>query len=630
VPASVLIVEDEESASRLIASVCSELGLQPQATRSGAHAKDQLAQAAQANQPFAAIVLDLVLAELDGFQVGQFVRAQPWGAQLPLIVVTGVYKQPSADLMARLKPDSFFAKPFDVSKLRDALAKACNVRAAATTVEGELTKKPAAALFIDLLRQKSDALLTLTHEGTVRKIYFEKGQVRFAQSNVKGETAGAAQVTSGLIKQASFDRAVAFAKQNKLALHEALAHARVLSPEQLKQALRQQTADVAVNGLGWTHGTWQVDPQRPEQLSVVPETRTSPVALVLEAAKRFASPEAAHAFLEARGEDRMTRSPELERELFAVKNIWPGEGVTPLATNQRAVREALSRVKPAELPLLLWLCQSGLVALSGAGRETKETAAAAVKAAEDEDKGRTFNADADWSRRVIFAERDRLKAANHYEALGVSPTATAEEIKSAYIAAAKRFHSDAFAGQELGSARRVAEELFARISEASTVLSNPTSRANYDVYVDRKAKGLPTDVAAIVRAEGIFQKGELLFKAGKFTEAETAFREAIGLNHSEAEFHAYLGMAIYRGQGKAQEALELVEKARSMDERLQSATVFAAQLHEALGDVEKAKSVLRKALAADPAFEGARAELARLRSGATEEKKGFFGRLLKK
>ena len=95
-PASVMIVEDEESASRLIASVCSELGLAPQATRSGAQAKDLLSQAAQANQPFAAVVLDLVLAELDGFQVGQFVRAQPWGAQLPLIIVSGVYKHPNA------------------------------------------------------------------------------------------------------------------------------------------------------------------------------------------------------------------------------------------------------------------------------------------------------------------------------------------------------------------------------------------------------------------------------------------------------------------------------------------------------------------------------------------------------
>src|SRR5207302_4571585 len=192
----------------------SELGLRAQATRSGAQAKALLTQAAQANQPFSAMVLDLVLAELDGFQVGQFARGQPWGAQLPLIVVSGVYKQPNAELMARLKPHAYFAKPFAISHLRDALVKACNVQGVATAVEGDLAQKPAAALLVDLLRQKASSLLTLAQDSTVRLIHFEKGQVRFAQSSIKGELAGAAQVAAGVIKQASFDRAIASAKQH--------------------------------------------------------------------------------------------------------------------------------------------------------------------------------------------------------------------------------------------------------------------------------------------------------------------------------------------------------------------------------------------------------------------------------
>jgi curved DNA-binding protein CbpA/CheY-like chemotaxis protein len=630
VPVPVLIVEDEESAARLIAQVCSDLGLGAQATRSGAQAKELLVRAAQAGQPFSAVVLDLVLSELDGFQVGQFVRGQPWGAKLPLVVVSGVYKQPNAELMARLKPQAYFAKPFDIAHLRDALVKACNVQGVATSVEGSLEQKPAAALFVELLKQKATSLLTLTQGTTVRLIHFEKGQVRFAQSSVKGELAGAAQVAAGIVKQASYDRAVAFAKQNKMALHEALAYSRVLSPEQLKQALKQQTVEASVNGLGWTEGTFRIDPQSTEQIAAVPEARTSPVALVLEAARRFGAPAAAREWLEGRVQQHMTRSPELERELFAVKTVWPGEGVTPLAGNQRQVSEALARVKPAELPLLKWLCESGLVALSAGAKAAPSPAKAEAESRVDEDAGRKFTPDEDWSRRVLLAERDRLKDANHYQVLGVQPSATQDEIKAAYIAAAKRFHSDAFAGQDLGSARRTAEELFSRVSEASTVLSNPSSRADYDVYLDRKSKGLSTDVGAILRAEGIFQKGETLFKAGKFAEAEGAFREAIGLNHAEAEFHAYLGMAIYKGRGKAQEALAIVGKALEMDPRLRSAAIFTAQLHEALGEAEQAKAILRKAIAKDPEFDGAKAELARLKRAPAEQKKGFLDRLLKK
>ena len=71
----------------------------------------------------------------------------------------------------------------------------------------------------------------------------------------------------------------------------------------------------------------------------------SPVALVLEAAKRFSAHAAARDWLEQRAQQHMSRSPELERELFAVKTSWPGEGVTPLATSQRSIGEALSRAE---------------------------------------------------------------------------------------------------------------------------------------------------------------------------------------------------------------------------------------------------------------------------------------------
>ena len=156
-------------------------------------------------------------------------------------------------------------------------------------------------------------------------------------------------------------------------------------------------------------------------------------------------------------------------------------------------------------------------------------------------------------------------------------------------------------------------------------------RAEYDVYVDRKAKGLPTDVGAILRAEEVFQRGEKLFKSGKWEEAEAAFREAVRLNNAEAEFHAYLGMAMFRRRGDADEAVSFVERALEMDPRLKSGMLFRAQICEAQGDLEKAKSILRKAVEQDPGFDEAREELGRLRRGPPgPEKKGLLTRLLKK
>jgi curved DNA-binding protein CbpA len=232
---------------------------------------------------------------------------------------------------------------------------------------------------------------------------------------------------------------------------------------------------------------------------------------------------------------------------------------------------------------------------------------------------------------LLFDARERFRDANHYQVLGVKRGADADTVRAAYFEAAKKFHTDAFSGMELGSARPLVEELFARVGEAYGVLTNPARRAEYEVYLDRKAKGLPTDVSAILRAEETFRRGEKLFKSGRWDEAEAAFREAVSLNRAEAEFHAYLGMAIFRKQGDIGEAAKHVERSLELDPRLKSGTLFLAHIREAQGDLEKAKSILRKAVEQDPGFDEAHKELARLRRGPREpEKKGLLMRLLKK
>ena len=135
----------------------------------------------------------------------------------------------------------------------------------------------------------------------------------------------------------------------------------------------------------------------------------------------------------------------------------------------------------------------------------------------------------------------------------------------------------------------------------------------------------------ILRAEGVFQRGEVLFKSGRWEDAEAQFREAISLNHAEAEFHAFLGMAMFKRSGKPEEALPHVQKALEMEPRLQSGTIFLSQIYAAQGEVERAKSLLRKAIDKDPDFAQAKDELRRMRVPPAEQTKGgFLSRLLKK
>src|SRR3989440_2893932 len=623
---TVLIVEDEQSASRLLSGIAAEVGLSARTTASGKEAQELCSNAAASGQPFSAVILDLVLAELDGFQFGTAARAASWGARLPIIVISGIYKKLPEEFASRIQPAAFFAKLFEPAALRAALSKHSGADAAAPPLEGPLSQRPTAAVMVQLLREKATGILTVAHDTSKRVITFQQGMVRFAQSNVRAETIGAAQIAAGLIKQTSFDRAVAVAKQQNIALHEALAAARVLTPEQLRVALKQQTSDVCVAALGMLVGTYRFEQKPVEAVSGVPDMRTSPVALVLEAAKRLGNPAAAKPWLEDRATEKLNRSPEVEREMFALKTFWPGEAVTPLATGGRPIGEILARVKLAAPPLLQYPCMGGLLTTPSSAPKRQAPAPTV-----DDDKGKTFTAQEQAARAALFAERDRLKVSSQYQILGVPQTASAADVKAAWLAAAKRFHSDAFSGLDLGSARRIAEDLFTRVNEANSVLSDANRRAEYDVYVDRKEKGLPTDVGAILRAEGVFQRGEILFKSGRWEDAEGQFREAISLNHTEAEFHAFLGMAMFRRSGKPEEALPHVQKALGMDPRLHSGTIFLSQIYQAQGEVERAKSLLRKAIEKDPDFAEAKDELRRLRSQPAEQAKGgFLSRLLKK
>jgi len=628
---TVLIVEDEQSASRLLAAIAQEVGLSARTTASGLEAQQLCAQAAAAGQPFSAVVLDLVLAELDGFQFATAARAAPWGSTLPLIIVSGVYKQLPPDFAAKIKPAAFFAKPFEPAALRTTLTRLTGSAGGAPAIEGSLLQKPAAALFIELLRSRQTGILSCSQEGQRRVVTFQQGMIRFAQSNLKSETVGAPQVSSGLIKQTSFDRAVALARQQGIALHEALAAARVLTPDQLKIALKQQAVDVCLGALSLTDGEYRFEPKQVEAVNSQPDLRQSPVPLILDAAKRATDTGASRKWLEEHSQERVNRSPELEREMFALKASWPGEGVTAVATGGRTVGEVLARAKDAELPLLHYLAMSGLLVLSGGPKAAAKPHPAASVSAAEEDRGKVFTPPEMTTRRMLFGESDHLRDASHYELLGVSEAAGVDEMKKGYFAAAKRYHSDTFSGLNLGSAQRVAEDLFARVNEAYSVLVDKEKKAEYDVFLDRKKKGLPTDVAAILRAEGLFQKGEALFKLGRYEDAEVQFREAIALNNSEAEFHAYLGMAIYKRTGKPHDGLQHEEKALELDARLHSANLFCAQMLDASGNPDGARNLLRKAVEKDPEFMQAKEELKRMRNKTSEESKGgFLSRLLKK
>lgn len=81
----------------------------------------------------------------------------------------------------------------------------------------------------------------------------------------------------------------------------------------------------------------------------------------------------------------------------------------------------------------------------------------------------------------------------HYEELGVVPTATTAEIRSSYLALARRYHPDGLA-TAADEERAVAAARMAQINAAWTVLGDDDRRARYDAALD-----IPMRSSATVR-----------------------------------------------------------------------------------------------------------------------------------
>lgn len=625
----ILIVEDNEGVGSFLDEVVRGFGATSKRVGSGTAALALLAQGLPD-----AVIVDVVLSDLDGLQVADAVRQAPGGANVPLIVTSGVFKKLPDDFVERVKP-CFLPKPFEPAALHALLSSLLGAPQGSASPSspgadagagGDFLSESPHAVLKRLSEQRANGVLDAVEGQVRRRLVLQMGQIRYAQSNVLAENAGGRQVATGELSRDAFDRAVAHARTARVPLPEALTVTGALSPETMASALQQQTGDVTFGFLSMAAARWTF---AEEDVARHPEARRHPVELIIEHVRRTVSASDAKTLLERYPNEPVSRSPLLERESFIVRTSVPGEGVTALLSSKPRLRELVERVRAEDLPFLWALVSSGLAVVSPTA-ESRATPSAAKPV--DPDAGRTFSAEEEKARNFIFAEARRFEALDHYAVLGVASGAPAADCRRAYLLLARRYHSDVYAGLQLGHAAEVLGTLFQRLNDAMETLTDDERRTEYAVYLDRKAKGLPTDVAAILEAEALFLKGEMLAKQGKWQDASDLFDQALALNHAEPEFQVYAAVSAWRlNTLGVKEARQKIIEALEESPKMVSGHVYLGALAREEGNVSAAKAHLNRALELDPHQEVALAEMRALNTpqppkSAGSRLRNFFGR----
>jgi tetratricopeptide (TPR) repeat protein len=206
-------------------------------------------------------------------------------------------------------------------------------------------------------------------------------------------------------------------------------------------------------------------------------------------------------------------------------------------------------------------------------------------------------------RTAILELAEKLDRLSHFELLGVSESAAAGEVSSAFIRAARRYHPDRLAGAGLSELVPEAERILARMSEAAMVLGDPTRRAE---YLDGRSGKKPTGstIPTVLDAETSFLKGEVLLRRGDHAKAIECFAAASKANPGEPQYRAYWAWARFdnpRGRKEAvvREVQRILADVVAAQPRFARGHYWLGQIWKFLNEPDRAERAFREAVHQD-------------------------------
>ena len=208
----------------------------------------------------------------------------------------------------------------------------------------------------------------------------------------------------------------------------------------------------------------------------------------------------------------------------------------------------------------------------------------------------------------------KLDRLNHFEALGISQKATADEVSVAFVRAARQFHPDRLTSAGLLDLQPLAERILARINEASMVLGDATRRSEYVASLSAGAQAVNASLPTVLEAENSFLKGEVFLKKGDYVKAVESFTLATQGNPSEPQYKAYLAWARFddprtRKETVARETLRIMEGVVQERPRFARGHYWIGLLWKFLNELGRAEKAFREAVAVDNSFIDASREL---------------------
>ena len=396
-----------------------------------------------------------------------------------------------------------------------------------------------------------------------RQFRFEHGSPVLSESLLSGDDLRADPASEAILTADDLDRVRKYASENRISETAALAALEILDPLELLHLLRGQTCRRLLDCMAWRTGKYELAPSKEKSLEARPLSCSLPPIVqqglaahwgvdhlfdeLGEGIKGYASPRP--------GFDGLVEEFSLSSKQAGLLHTLQGH---------RSVAEVLGEESnSSDLLAALWVLERlEFVVFSQAPTHDWQEGDTRFDAEIEIRLGGPAEAPSPSPRQTArslptnealgeglrseIEERSRcVDGTGLYELLGISPSANSAAIKKAYFQAAKRYHPDSLARLGLQDIKAQASEIFSHIARAFEVLSNPSSREDYDAQ--QRGELSDTSARLLAQSETAYRKGEILLRMGDFSRAHPYLASAVEIWPDDGAYRSALGWVLYKG-----------------------------------------------------------------------------------
>ncbi|MHB8845883.1 MAG: response regulator [Nitrospirota bacterium] len=676
----VLIIDDNEMLASIIREFLEKKGMDADVALDGVAGLQYFSASA-----YDLLLVDLRLPELNGDDVCRNIRAMDQGKAVPIIMMSGIAKDPEEIEMLRgeLSLRGFLTKPFAAEAMYSQVTAALQARPLAPNagrpapaeepsapvreaaqnlpppVKGTLDRTPFEQILLYILFKRGTGFLNVSREAQTRRFSFIDGGAVELEVPPSDDDFGNYLARKNLVNAAELREYEELRRSGDADPRDLFIKMGCLTLARFQEENQRFLRDRLIDCFSWTAGSvlfeWGLTVVRsaPAAVAVMP-------AVFYQGFKAHLPQARISAFLKDKGSLYVSKT----REFFEYQNHLADELPVPdmfdLINGVSTCSGIVSSFDSDETAVVLYTLDFLKLLTYQPNPQRSELAPPfpvrerrpkqqAREAETFEDIGSELSEIAEEIENLeiltgpeaaspaavtgsgpsaleedLKQQWETIKEKNYYEMFGMTATSFSfEKLKNAYFTLTRTYGPEKFFASS-GEVMELAEEFLSRISNAYSTLSDVVSKENYDELLASKAPSGAEEKKFYEQVQ--FQSAKVLMEKGQYDSAEKTFNTCINLNPDRVEYQAYLAVAMYHNPANRDNPAA-IRKAKELVnkalqwEKLPIAYALKGQMLLDEGLVNLAESEFNKALRLHPQNKTALKGLEAIRQRREEEEK---------